>query len=150
MSNIQNEKQILEQLVLEILSFGEQCDQQFEQLSERMSHFSVEQRKQVQFDQEFIQKLRNTITEKVKAIIVDIENKELRDRMIEILSWLNNDDQNSRQVIDCTLFEQAFGQIVEGLGQCALAKEKQNQELRLELQQNDMLKEKLKDCQIQL
>lgn len=35
MSAIQNEKAMLEQLILEILSFGEQCDLQFEQLQDK-------------------------------------------------------------------------------------------------------------------
>ena len=54
-----------------------------------MNILSSEYTKQSRFDEEFIGKLRQAITDKVKAIIVEVEDKKLRDNMIEVLSSVN-------------------------------------------------------------
>lgn len=156
MSSIQSEKSMLEQLILEILSFGEQCDLQFEQLQEKMNVLSTEQMKQNRFDVDFIGKLRQAITDKVKAIIVEVEDKKLRDNMIEVLSsisqYQNNGDGSDplSSDFDHTIFEKAFAKIVEGLGQSAVSREKEIADLRQELGRKEELMDQLAKCEAEL
>ena len=136
---------MLEQLILEILSFGEQCDLQFEQLQHKVGQLSTAQRKQSRFDEDFVGRLRQSLTDKVKAIIVDVEDKRLRDNMIEVLSCVGMYQTSNPSYdplstdYDHTIFENAFLKVIESLGKNAIAQEKRISELHEQVEAKEQI-----------
>ena len=96
--------------------------------------------KQNRFDEDFVGRLRQTLTDKVKAIIVEVEDKRLRDNMIEVLSCVSQYQSNNPGYdpldidYDHRIFEKAFIKVVDSLGQSAITQEKYIADLRQKIE----------------
>jgi hypothetical protein len=86
------EKQQVEKLVVEIVSFGETCDHRFDSLQNDIQAYS--ERDKIEFNQ--MKKSYNLVkiqlTETLKNLLVEIDDHTLRDEVLNTLNLLSSED----------------------------------------------------------
>lgn len=86
---LQDEKAALEQMILEILCFGEQCNKQFEQLQSGIKNFEQNDKSASAKQSQVLQRIKVALNEQTKNVIVKIEDTGTRDSFLQVLTKLN-------------------------------------------------------------
>lgn len=84
------EKQSLEKLLLELVGFSECCDDRFDKLMDKIKDFSEQDQKQFTDMKTSYDLIKVQLTETVKNIIVEIEDRPIRDELLSILTELDD------------------------------------------------------------
>jgi archaellum biogenesis ATPase FlaH len=88
------EKESLEKVLLELAGFSESCDDRFDQIIDKITKFSDQDRKEFEEMKNGHELIRVQLSDTVKNIIVEIEDHAIRDELLSVLTDINDKPLN--------------------------------------------------------
>lgn len=85
-----DEKEQVERVLMEVVSFGEQCDSRYESMRQMVYAFGDKDKNEYEKIRRVNDSVKKSLETTVKNIIVEIEDHQVRDELLSLLTSLNS------------------------------------------------------------
>ena len=99
---VMDEKEQVERVLMEVVSFGEQCDARYDSMRNMVFEFGDKDKNEYEKMKKVNESVKRSLESTVKNIIVEIEDHQVRDELLSLLTSLNSQslDSSVSQIVE--------------------------------------------------